>query len=81
MEYLLEILNNILYGPEIPYLLKAEPITTAALITAGGSILGGLFGGGGQRRAARRAANEKKRLQRELDVLWRKQNEGRIHAP
>jgi len=69
MEYLLEILNNILYGPEIPYLLKAEPITTAALITAGGSILGGLFGGGGQRRAARRAANEKKRLQRELDVL------------
>jgi len=69
MEYLLEILNNILYGPEIPYLLKAEPITTAALITAGGSILGGLFGGGGKRRAAKRAAKEKKRLQRELDEL------------
>ena len=69
MEYLLEILNNILYGPEIPYLLKAEPITTAALITAGASILGGLLGGGGQRRAARRAAKEKKRLQRELDEL------------
>ena len=68
MEYLLEILNNILYGPEIPYLLKAE-LLTAALVSAGGSILGGLFGGGGQKRAARRAAKEKKRLQRELDVL------------
>jgi len=69
MEQLLEILHNVWYGPDIEGLIKAEPMTTAALITGGASLLGGIFGGIGAGKRARRAASEKRRLQGKLEGL------------
>jgi hypothetical protein len=77
MEYLLEILNNILYGPSIPYLLKAEPVSALAVagISAGINLIGGLFGASKAKRAARKAAKEKRRKEAQLNQILSERQE------
>jgi hypothetical protein len=72
MEYILEILHNVWYGPDIEGLIKAEPLTgmaVAGIATAGASLLGSIFGGIGASKRAKRAAEEKRRLQDKLEGL------------
>lgn len=67
MEQLLEILQKIWFGPDIPG-MQYSPIGPLAAvgISAATSLLGGIFGGGAAKRRARAAAREKARLQAEL---------------
>jgi hypothetical protein len=63
MEQLLEILQKIWFGPDIPGMQHS---VAPLLISAGVSLLGGIFGGGAAKRQAKAAAREKAKLQAQL---------------
>lgn len=70
MEYILEILHNVWYGPDVVGLNVAlGPLAIAGVAMGGVSVLGSIFGGIGAGKRAKRAAAEKRRLQGKLEGL------------
>ncbi len=71
MEYILEILHNVWYGPDVVGLNYAPlpALAIAGIAMGGASLLGSVLGGIGAGKRAKRAAAEKRRLQSKLEGL------------